>query len=610
MNQEFNQNRHNFFLETENKTEKVNRKVQEKSDREINEYDELVSEDEIGNFKNAVEQNIELKASELGISKDKLIELAELDLESLEPQKLKSLNLNRGNLEFIRDSIYNSLNEFLKSGEPNILLKESTSQFLEFIKKHKGKISIAQLGLYLTAFGSPALKELTGANAKVEIYGKEISLKDLADNPELIKEIGEFHNGNTPVDVLKSWQNKEFEYNNTAFNFNTKINIGLENTVKKSIYFGDMAGKIEELDKLNNDLNDSGLSFNYLDGGVPLEKFIENKDKISEFISKDLNIPKELVGKYIEEFLMPDTSKISVVRLNEFKINKDFNLSDGLELRSKKNELFEKYDVYSPGEFNATNWLKAINEFEKWTKEKGINDPNKALAKEMKDYKDSPVAKFKELKNYNENFNKGKNFDKFEELFLETLENENESIDHLKEVATENPEEVIKMISKILGNNIEYDWDEIKSIDRKEFKDLEKKHAEGIPYITLKNKLGVCHDYAATFTAAKYVLEEKGVPNLDKFIVLYTGSDKMNHAWNNLLTVDKEGNLKVTSIDLTWADDKNISKIPEKLNAVDEKHYYTAKIEESHKKAIEKILNFNRVIEQEKLREILMTYEP
>lgn len=484
----------------------------------------------------------------------------------------------------------------------------------ETIANHKGKISLAQLGLYLSAFGVPAVKELSGAHdMQVNIYGKEISLEDLAKNPELIKEIDQFHNGNTPIDILKTYQAKELEYNNTNLKLGTMVDIGLDNNVQKSIYFANIGGNLNDLDKLNKDLKKLNLSFQYKDGGVPLEKFIEDKDKISETIANDLNIPKEVISKYIEQYLVPDTSKISVVPLNEFKINKDLNFSkNGMDLTNKQEELFEKYNVYGSDGYNSTNWLKAMNDLQEWGREKGIlnasEDVGTVMSREVKNYKASPTVNFERIRDANQNFNNTKNFDKFEELFLKDINESVETIEHLKEIAKDNPEEVIKITAQILDKNIAYDFNESSSITKNDTKNMEEKHAQGIPYITRATELGVCHDYAETFTAAKYVLEKNGVPNMDKFAVFYTNSNKERHAWNNLLMVNKKGDLEMTSIDLTWADDENVSKIPNKLNAVDEGHYYTGipeKVDKSHQEVLKKILELNALAEEEKLREIL-----
>lgn len=232
------------------------------------------------------------------------------------------------------------------------------------------------------------------------------------------------------------------------------------------------------------------------------------------------------------------------------------------------------------------------------------------MSKEVKNYKASPIVNFERIRDANENFNNTKNFDKFEALFLKDINESGETIEHLKEIAKDNPEEVIKIASKVLDKNIAYDYGEYANITKKDFKAMEEKHDQGIPYMTLLTGQEVCHGYAETFAAAKYVLEKNGVPNMDKFAVFYTNSNKEKHAWDNLLIVNKKGDLEMTSIDLTWADDENISKIPNKLNAVDKEHYYTGipeKVDKLHQEALKKILEFNTLAEEEKLREMLMT---
>lgn len=310
------------------------------------------------------QEELEKKAKEINVPPDKLKKLTEFDLDAIDELKLQEIK--RGDFEFYKKDF----DDQLEAINP----KKTPALSTEIIANHKGKISLAQLGLYLSAFGMPAIKELSGAHdMQVNIYGKDISLEDLAKNSKLIKEIDQFHNGNTPIDILKNYQAKELEYNNTNLKLDTKVDVGLDNTVQKSIYFANIGGNLNDLDKLNKDLKNLNLSFQYKDGGVPLETFIKDKDKISETIAKDLNIPKEVISKYIEQYLMPDTSKISVVPLNEFKINKDLNFSkNGMDLTNKQGELFQKYNVYSPDGFNGTNWLEAMNELQKWGRENGI----------------------------------------------------------------------------------------------------------------------------------------------------------------------------------------------------------------------------------------------
>ena len=112
-----------------------------------------------------------------------------------------------------------------------------------------------------------------------------------------------------------------------------------------------------------------------------------------------------------------------------------------------------------------------------------------------------------------------------------------------------------------------------------------------------------------TFVAVKNVLEEEGV-NLEGFVSLYTVSDKQNHLWNVFVTPDPDDPDKIIISygDPTWDDSSS-----GEFNAVDEKHYYTSikeKVDESHQKALEKIKDYNALVFQEKLKEILSQYDP
>lgn len=449
-----------------------------------------------------------------------------------------------------------------------------------FLKFAAGTVASAISVDYVVKNYDKLWAEYQQLNKPEILYGKKISLEDLSKNPELIKEIDQLHNAYTPIDILKAYTTKALEYNDNTLKLDTKVNIGIDNKVQKSIYFGETGGSQESVrnfTKLNNHLKNLNLSLQLEGDGMPLEKFIENKDKISGIIAEDLNIPKEVISKYIEQYLMPDTSRISIVPLDKFKINKDLNSNyNVIVLNNKGKELFKKYDVYNQEGLNYTNKHKALDELEKWGREKGLINPAENLESAMSKGIKSPLGKLEEM-GKSENILNMKNFDKFEELFLKKMKESGETIGHLKEIAKDNPEEIIKIISKILDKNIAYDYVEMANILLKINNDsLNKKHEQGIPYITLETGWGVCHDYARTFTAAKYALMINGVPNMDKFVVLSTGSDKLNHEWPILLTIDNNDNLIVTSIDPTWPDVIGHSK---DLNAVDKDHYYTAILE-------------------------------
>lgn len=318
--------------------------------------------------------------------------------------------------------------------------------------------------------------------------------------------------------------------------------------------------------------------------------------------------------KYIENLIMPDISNVSVVEFEDFKISKNLEIpEDAMKLQQIKEEVYEKNNVYSEkweGK-NSENWLKAEKELEKWGKENGYENFDKALYEEIEKNNNSPINKLEILK-FQENI-EYENSEKFKDIVIDVFKKEGYEISILKEIAEDNPEEVIKIISEVMGRNIKYDHIEAKlDFVSKDLRNMyqEFKHDQGIPYITLESKKGVCHDYGITFVAVKNVLEEEGVPNLEKFVSLSTISEKQNHLWNTFVTVNPNNSDKViiTYGDPTWHDSSE-----GEFNAVDKDHYYTnikEKIDEAHQKFLEKIDDYNILAFQEELKRILTQHDP
>jgi len=586
----------------------------EKHEKEY--YDQPASQEEMFGLKKEIEEKIEEKANELKIPKERLIELADLDLESLNKENLEPLNLNRGGLEFIRDSIDRAINEYWRSEKTGKLVTAAPSnidKLLKFVGEHKKFVSLSELAIYASSFGPAVLKDLAGDNAKVEIYGEKISLKDLADNPELMKTIDRAHNYATPIDILSAYSPPEsFSYNDIEFSLASYNKIIDENNVERMIYFDSITGSSENLKKMEADLENIGISFKY-EEKCTLDDFFKNKDKIIDIFSKDLEIPKEKVEKYIESLIMPDISNVSVVEFEDFRINRNLEMSEDItKLQQIKEEVYKKNNVYSEnGSFVPENWLKAEKELEKWGKENGYEDFDKALYKEIGENNKNPMNKLEILK-FQENF-EYENSENFKDIVIDIFKEEGYNISTLKEVAKDSPEEVIRIISEVMGKNIKYDYIEAHLGDiSKDLRDMyqKNKHDKGIPYITIESGKGVCHDYGITFVAIKNVLEEEGVPNLDKFVSLSTTSNKQNHLWNVVATVDPNNPDKiiVSYIDPTWDDSLN-----GELNAVDKDHYYASikeKVNEAHNKALDKIKDYNLLVFQEKLKKILTEYDP
>ena len=624
-------------LDTEEKNE----------DKPENEYDQEASENEIENFQKEIEGKIEEKAGELEISKEKLIDLAGLDLESLEAEKLKELNLRQGELDFIKSDIDQAINEFQKSDKPNTVLKDAPSsidKIRKFAEEHKKAIGVGQLALYLSSYGMPVLNALADNDAKVEIEGEKISLKDLAENPELMRKVDQVRSLNSPIDVLKAYSPLEnFEHNENEFSFSIATKIDDDSNVKKFVFFQDIGGNSHEsIEKLDNDLKKIGVSLldskgegksfllniNNAKEGCLLDDFLKNKEQIAKIIAQDFNVPESMVEKYIESFIMPDISKISVVELGDFNVDKNLKIpKDALKLQQKRNEIYEKYNVYSEdwAGKNPENWLKAEKELKQWGEENGYENIDKAIQEEKENYRNLPMVKLENLKVQEKKIAREKNADKFKDIFLKELNESGYSIEELKKIAEKNPEKVIEIISKVIGENVSYSKGEYLNIKYNNFieelmgngllGDLFKidmfqdsKHSKGIPYVTMESNKGVCHDYGMTLVAAKYALEQEGVPNLDKYASIWTISNEQCHLWNGFATVDSEGNAAVSYAEPTWADSSE-----GELNAVDEKHYYASlpeKLDDAHQEVLKKIRDYNDYVAQEKLREILMQYDP
>lgn len=599
---------------------------EEKNEQSKNKYDQPASQKEISELREEVEKKIEKKAEEIRISetedieiyKDKIIELAGLDLESLNPKNLEDLNC--GSLEFIKDSIDKAISEFWRSEKTGELVTGTTSKLegsvneaFEFAKKHKKIVSLGELALYASSFGPAVLKDLAGDDVKVEIYDKKISLKDLVNNPELINEIEQSKSANSPVEIGREFSAEPL----ICDGFAIKLNImGSDDNDKMNFDFhglsyGDAKKNQEMYKKLEADLHNFGFDEFEM---INLDIFEENKEEIAKIISSNSDTPKETVLNYIDSVLKINTSKISVVEFENWKINKDFEFKND-EVIEKYKEISNKYNINIPEEKD-----EAINEFEEWGRNNGYDNIWAALEDEqltsrssLKDTIKGAITitpgDFREKVSQEQLIEEKEGF----ENHLTRMIEEEYTIDQLKEIAENDPKEIINILSQVIGKNVEYDWEKYKLIEEKNYDEIKRQ----APYHTLETGKGVCEDYSKLFAKAKDFLENEGVPNLNKFLVLSTTSqdDDIDHAWNVLITVDKDGELIMTSMDITWADDdkeENISKIPEKLNAVDDKHYYTGiikKVNETHNKALEKIKDYNILAFQEKLKEVLTQYD-
>jgi hypothetical protein len=506
---------------------------------------EMLRRKELTEFRNDINLAMELKATELGVSKEKLLELLpEIDLESISEDRLVELNLDKRDLEFIKENIEESIRQVWKNKDGEILTGQAskTSGLIEFISRHNREVSLAQLAIYLSAFGTAtAIKYLADVDAKVVVDGERISLADIVDNPELMDNINPGDSA-TPTEISLSFsQPQPFKYADDAkFIYDVDLALsdssdGISEKMVHMYYYGD--GVEGELwIKCLDELSKIGVDFSNEDG-YPLPLFAKHKDDIARVLSKNLGVPEIEVKEYNQKLIDDHIPRLSVVALGDFNIP-----------------------------VNKTSMP--------------LSETSLGYNNDMYTLENNSVA--------------------FEELFLETLEKDGYNIEELKMISEENPKEIIIIIADIIARNVEYDQYEADA--PMEYR--AEKHEGGIPWITLKTGLGVCHDYACTFIAAKKVLEDQGIPNLENVACLYASSDSQLHAWVALATMDDDGNIKVTYIDPTWYD-----VIPGRLNAVDRDHFWEGyDVQYAYEETLRKIMEMNLLVQKENLESVLKQY--
>ncbi|MCK4800277.1 hypothetical protein KAS31_04840, partial [Candidatus Parcubacteria bacterium] len=327
--------------------ETVSKDPDDPNSEKVNEYDQLTSSNEISGFKTEIEKIVEDKAIDLEISKERLIELAELDLESLSVEDLE--NSSHIDLEFIRDDINEVINRFQIDKDTKELIiaaPSSIDNLLKFIEKHDKVIKIGELALYISTLGMPAFNTLAEDDVKIEINGQEVLLKDLADDPELTKEVGQ--------ELGLSIQGAQETFSEKLADIYEEVkdlpdrNIRYENldeSIEEANRFSDYAeliqnGEKEGIDELVNDLDENGtdvILFGEWHG--PESNAVNAVEILEKMQDKDHEI-----GEIAFEFLSYDDPKAVelVEQFNNGEISaEDFYYSGCLYARSDIRPLLE-----------------------------------------------------------------------------------------------------------------------------------------------------------------------------------------------------------------------------------------------------------------------------
>lgn len=608
-------------------------------------YEEPASEEEIKSIQGGVEGFVAQQAVAMGITEEKelkeFLQLAELDLGSLDAEKLNPLELNKRDTVVIRKSVEEALSKCWRTKSGNLMVEpvnaEKIVRFTEYLEKHHRVISLFMLADYISSCGSTVLKDLAGAGVQVETAEGKVSLSELASQKNMEK-IDQAAATGTPIDIMKAYSRQtKFEEKERGYSFSFYIKTVEQNdkSVQKTVTMEDSFWNTEQMEKLHSDLEAAGIHQSYESGGYSLEDFLENREKITAIFSEDLGIDKDETDKYFENLFLPVTSKLTVVPYDNFTVNTHLGDGEGsLELAQQKELVYQQFHVKENGIRNGDNLLKAEKELDRWWGEHngGSGETfDEALAKEKKEYDESPMSKLEKLKFNERETLTYENNEAFRNLFLQDLTAAGYSIADLKAEAEKDPKRVFEIISEVIGKNTDYGMFEYLVVESMVAADalpdgtqgkewiknagmsyIDDKYAGGEPYNVLKSHKTLCHGYGKTFTAAftfvKEILKKEGVKKegvnpFDNVVCLWSTSDAQNHLWNALVTVDDNGNLVITYIDPTWQD----AGAP--LNAVDDEHYYGTvkeKVDRDHAAVLENMKEWNLVTFQEKLNDIVM----
>ena len=281
-----------------------------------------------------------------------------------------------------------------------------------------------------------------------------------------------------------------------------------------------------------------------------------------------------------------DSANVSVVAFEDFKINQNLDVG---EVHNKEKELCEEYQVFdNEGKVNEENWQKAKPELEEWSKSKGYDSFDTAIAAESEN---SPAAKFQHLKDYEMDIANSEHFPEFSEAFLKAL-GKYYSWPEFVEICKENPNQALTILAEVQVAETDYDYVNavtkliMESAEKipgpigehageKWDKTLEERYPEGVAASTFKNGKAICWETATANVWAKVAVEQAGAP-LGGVACVCTKSLDGKHTWTALATTSPDGKrLIVSSGDATlfehhiWEGSKE-----EAVNAVDDWHYY------------------------------------
>ena len=585
--------------------------------KRVNEYNQPATEKEISQFQKGIKESIEKKAEILSISREKLIELADLDLESLELEKLKAFNLSHGSMEFLKDSINESINEVSKDGKTNTLLKENPSRFLEFIKNHKSKISLAQLGLYLSVFGSPVLKDLSMGNIQIDSDGKNLPPEDLAKNPDLLKKIQEsadkhLKNGvgkeipsakiTEIYEKTKDLPKNEIKYENINSTIKEVDNYFKYAELIKNGEKENLDGVVDNLVHNNNDVillgEWHGPDSNAINSAKILEKISDKNKTIAKIAFEFLSIDDPETIKIVEKF---NKKEISAEDFH-YKSNVLFGRSNIMPLL----EFAQKHDIPITGIENG-NSSKSPWSGEDVSRFTNISHNIGEISKEKKS--DEIVVVFIGQKHTTEsNFGLDSTQTSAYKEGRKDAREKDYTIKEYLEKSGFNPAAInIDEWSKVAGASDGYLENAYKKTDPKDKESLEDYVNKNWGNYKMEQKEVFAVKHTGDKNVYSVINPSKAPENPPQFNTLKTIKE-------NYSQLDKviEGDASAT-----YYNDELIVHYDNKNLVVAKTNPDTGKIEEVflpqgdyNKSVVEKMKNFDKFASEEKTREILTAYDP
>ncbi|MCK5177863.1 MAG: hypothetical protein KAQ92_09125, partial [Candidatus Aenigmarchaeota archaeon] len=273
--------------------------------------DRIASEKEINDFTKKINENLENKARDLGISKKNLMKLLDIGSEEINQKNITQTDILDTDLNAAYSFLTDDIKSIQRDKDGGFFMPYKISKISKFIKKHK----------YMSVFlmGSLAYSSSLTPLLDNDINKPIITNKQLAEDSSLIDQIEiNNYNLNTPAE-LSTLSQPYFNSEDLKFSLDLIKIIDptnpLQTKTSVSVNIMENTGFINESGSINADLLNIGITQN---GLIQYDHFIANKDKFIEILAKRTHTPADEIQEYVNKKLgLSDVpAKVKVVPLN------------------------------------------------------------------------------------------------------------------------------------------------------------------------------------------------------------------------------------------------------------------------------------------------------